>query len=94
MNSDIEDFSFINNFSKWIKEEKINKDFNLKNHQRVYPKTSKKLSSKIIVEEGCYKELAKDFIKRGGVIMGSEGKMLLIEVHSGSFLINEKEIYC
>jgi hypothetical protein len=29
------DFSFINEFSKWIKEEKVNKDFNIKKNQRV-----------------------------------------------------------
>ena len=50
------DFSFINDFSKWMKEESVNKDFNIKKNQKVYPKHSNKLSSKIIVEEGCYKE--------------------------------------
>lgn len=93
MKKEIDDFSFVNNFSKWIKEENVNKDFNLKKNQKVYPKTIKHLSSKIIVEDGCYKELTKEFIKKGGVIVGSEGNMLLIEVHSGSFLIREKEVY-
>jgi hypothetical protein len=89
----INDFSFINDFSKWIKEEQVNKDFNLKKNQRVYPRSYKKLSSKIIVEEGCYQELAKDFAKKGGVILKTEGEMLVIEVRSGTFLINEKEVY-
>lgn len=90
---DIDDFTFINGFSKWIKEEKINKDFNLKKNQRVYPKHSKKLSHKIIVEEGCYKELTKEFIKNGGIVLKNEGELLMIEVRSGSFMINEKEVY-
>lgn len=93
MNDNIDNFSFITNFSKWIKEEKINRDFNLKKNQKVYPKNYKKLSSKIVVEDGCYKELTKDFAKKGGTIIKSEGNMLLIEVHSGSFFINEKEVY-
>lgn len=87
------DFSFINDFSKWMKEESVNKDFNIKKNQRVYPKYSKKLSSKIIVEEGCYKELTKDFIKRGGTIIRVDGEMLMVEVHSGTFYVNEKEVY-
>jgi hypothetical protein len=87
------DFSFINDFSKWIKEESVNKDFNIKKNQRVYPRISKKLSSKIVVEDGCYKELTKDFIKRGGIILRAEGEMLMVEVHSGTFYINEKEVY-
>lgn len=90
---DIDDFTFINGFSKWIKEEKINKDFNLKKNQIVYPKNSKKLSHKIIVEDGCYKELTKEFIKSGGTIIKNEGEMLMIEVRSGTFFINEKEVY-
>lgn len=87
------DFSFINEFSKWIKEEKVNRDFNIQRNQKVYPKHLNKLSSKMIVEEGCYKELTKDFIKRGGLILSIDGKMLMIEVHSGTFYINEKEVY-
>lgn len=87
------DFSFINDFSKWIKEESVNKDFNIKKNQKVYPKHSNKLSSKIIVEDGCYKELTKDFIKRGGTILRADGEMLMVEVHSGTFYINEKEVY-
>jgi hypothetical protein len=87
------DFSFINDFSKWMKEESVNKDFNIKKNQKVYPKHLKKLSSRIIVEEGCYKELTKDFIKRGGTILRADGEMLMVEVHSGTFYINEKEVY-
>lgn len=86
-------FSFINEFNKWIKEEKIDHNLNRKKNQRVYPKTSKKLTSKIVVEDGCYKELCKEFIKQGGKVIGGDGKMIKIEVHSGTFFINEKFIY-
>ena len=86
-------FSFINEFNKWIKEENIDHKLNRRKNQKVYPKTSKKLGSKIVVDNGCYKELCKEFIKHGGIIIGSDGNMVEVEVRSGTFYINEKFIY-
>lgn len=53
--------------------------------------SSQKLISKISLEEGDLQQVVKDF-KKGGKIIGVDGKSLLIEVNSGSFYIPKQYV--
>ena len=54
----------------------------------VIPKVSeRKLLEKIETDEGDANDLIQDLVENGGVIIGADGKNLLIEVESGSFYL-------
>ena len=61
--------------------------------EKVYPKNTKNLGTRITIDEGNHKEIKKDFIKSGGTVIGSEEEFLRLEVNSGTFYINKKYIY-
>lgn len=76
-------------FKSWMKNQQ---DCNLNQNiigLQVESKISfKKLITKIEVEDGELKEVAKEFIKSGGTIKEVNGQNFLIEVKKGIFLIN------
>lgn len=56
--------------------------------REVYPRVSEsKLLRKIQPEEGDAEDLVEDLCENGGMILGTNGKDLLIEVGCGSFYI-------
>lgn len=81
----------LDDFKTWIK---VQEDFDIKMPKEkvigAYVESkilSKKLLSKICVEEGELYEVAVDFRRHGGTVIGMDGKSLLIEVNSGTFFI-------
>jgi len=86
-----DNFSFLNEFNNWIKQDKV--PSMPKIQEKVYPKNTKNLGTRITIDEGNHKEIKKDFIKSGGTVIGSEEEFLRLEVNSGTFYINKKYIY-
>lgn len=56
-------------------------------HSVIVKVSERKLLEKIETEEGDVNDLVQDLVENGGVIIGSDGKNLLIEVESGSFYL-------
>ena len=86
----------LGDFKKWMRiheNENTQKKcplFGIKVESKI---NSKRLLSKIQVEEGNLKEVAKEFKKYGGIILESySDNILLIEVDSGSFKISKSYI--
>lgn len=76
-------------FKKWIKKQE-----NVPNNSiiglTVESKINKKrLSSEIEVQDGETKDIIKDFYENGGTVTDVDGNIFLIEVDSGTFLIDK-----
>ena len=86
------DFS-LDNFKKWMETQCNDSDINNIEGQEVYAKISKrKLMEKIDVEDGDDEEVSNDFLKNGGTVVESDGRLLLIQVESGNFYLEQKYI--
>jgi len=86
----------LDDFKKWMKEPK---HFSLERKIKSLEGTTieskisaKKLSEKMIAEEGEAEELAKDFFKNGGTINEVNDTNFLVEVDSGLFYIARKYV--
>ena len=54
--------------------------------------SSKKMLSRMSLSEGDLKEVAIDFKRNGGKIIGMDGNSLLIEVSCGSFYMPKQSV--
>jgi hypothetical protein len=83
----------LNEFGDWINTNDFQSHMDRKKiNERVFPKTTK-ISNKISLDIGNLKEVKKDFLKHGGIVLNEENNTLLIEVNSGTFYLNKKYIY-
>lgn len=83
----------LNEFGDWINTSDFQSYMDRKKiNERVFPKTTK-ISNKISLDIGNLKEVKKDFLKHGGIVLSEEENMLLIEVNSGTFYLNKKYVY-
>jgi hypothetical protein len=91
----------LHDFKNWLSgQSDLNEFFDLSNRTagsrpgdemvgcEVYAKVStKKLMEKIEPEEGDAETLIEDLVENGGMVLSVDGKNLLVEVETGSFLI-------
>jgi translation initiation factor 1 (eIF-1/SUI1) len=78
----------LSDFKKWMENQQDAKAKpNMVGLQVESKVTLKKLLSRIETQDGDLEEVAKDFKKNGGTITEVDGHNVLIEVDSGTFLI-------
>lgn len=88
------DFLYLNpdNFKKWMKSQdefdsSLNQNFiGLQVETRF---GAKRILSKMTLESGKSHKVVKDFVENGGTVLDVVGEEFLIEVDSGSFLLNK-----
>lgn len=94
---DLSNFS-LDDFKKWIAEQDRKRSNKRVVHNslvgtlvesRISPK---RLKDRMMIEEGDSKELIRDFIKDGGIVLEVNDKDLLIQVDSGTFYLSRKYI--
>jgi hypothetical protein len=91
------DFLYLNpdNFKKWMKNQdefdsSLNQDFvGLRVETRF---GAKRIMHKMTLESGKSHKVARDFVENGGTVLDVVGEEFLVEVKSGSFLINKNLI--
>ena len=96
MNENNNDIFCLDNFKRWIKDQKefdskIKKKFPI--GEQVESKISaKKFSQVMVLEDGQMNRVTKDFLKNGGKIKEVSGKDFLVEVTMGSFYISKNYV--
>jgi hypothetical protein len=96
MNENKNDIFSLDNFKKWINNQKefdsrIKKKFPI--GEQVESKVSvKKFSEVMTLEDGQMNRVVKDFMKNGGKIKEVSGKEFLVEVTMGSFYVSKNYV--
>lgn len=91
------EFFNLEDFKKWM-ESQVSKRYSMHNDDDLMGKkvtskiSSEKLMEKIEIEDGEIEELVEEFKKKGGMVADTDGKKLLIEVESGSFILSRNYV--
>lgn len=75
-------------FKKWIKKQEDVSNNTIVGLTVESKISKKRLSSEIEVQDGETEDIIKDFYENGGTINDVDGNIFLIEVNSGTFLID------
>jgi hypothetical protein len=93
----MDDFRFFNpeDFKRWMKKHDCEHEEDGASvvGSFVEPKyCGKKTARQITLESGKASRVIREFIQQGGIIKEADGDEYLVEVQSGSFYINKKNV--
>jgi hypothetical protein len=95
----MDEFGFLNpdDFRRWMKkqdDEEDNQQGNMIGAGVEARHRGKRTARSITLESGRAGKVVREFVRDGGIVRAVEGDEYLIEVPSGSFYINKKNVIC
>ena len=86
----------LDDFKRWVKNQDFNEKLDRPTNEigtLVESKVNyKKLVQKMYTEDGSIREMAKEFMKSGGVIKDIDGQNFIVEVNTGMFYVPQNYV--